>query len=94
VRSEFFELFSSLHGSNTGFSGERSVTLEQFNEYHHYVGASIDNDNYFKLFITGVWNLDIKDSSNEVSMAAGARGSVQGLNSKEQWKYDMHRSLF
>ena len=54
----------------------------------------MDNDNYFKLFITGVWDLDIKDSSQDVQMPAGGRGGVQAMNSKEQWKYDMHRSLF
>ncbi len=93
-RSEFFDMFNTLHNVSTGFREDRSVSLQQFMEYHHFVGAHMDNDNYFKLFITGVWDLDIKDQSQEVSRAAGSSNKVVGLNSREQWKYDMHRSLF
>jgi len=63
-------------------------------EYHHYVGALCENDNYFKLFMTGVWNLDLKDSSGDLQRPAGQTPQVYGKNSREQWKYDMHRSLF
>ena len=66
-RSEFFDMFNTLHNVSTGFREDRSVSLQQFMEYHHFVGAHMDNDNYFKLFITGVWDLDIKDQSQEVS---------------------------
>lgn len=45
--------------------------------------------------MTGVWNLDLVDvKGSAVSKPAGMVPSVYGKNSKEQWKYDMHRSLF
>lgn len=58
------------------------------------MSASFDNDNLFKIFITGVWNLDLVDTNNSVIKCAGITPAVYGKNSKEQWKYDMHRSLF
>jgi hypothetical protein len=44
--------------------------------------------------MTGVWNLDLVDTGNTVIKPAGIAPSVYGKTSKEQWKYDMHRSLF
>ena len=44
--------------------------------------------------MTGVWNLDLVDTSNTVIKPAGLAPSVYGKTAKEQWKYDMHRSLF
>lgn len=44
--------------------------------------------------MTGVWNLDLVDTNNGVIKPAGMTPNVYGKNSKEQWKYDMHRSLF
>jgi hypothetical protein len=58
------------------------------------VSASFENDNLFKIFITGVWNLDLVDVTNTIIKVAGIAPQVYGKNSKEQWKYDMHRSLF
>jgi hypothetical protein len=44
--------------------------------------------------MTGVWNLDLVDTNSGVIKTAGKTPAVYGKNSKEQWKYDMHRSLF
>jgi hypothetical protein len=44
--------------------------------------------------MTGVWNLDLVDTSSGLIKTAGVTPAVYGKNSKEQWKYDMHRSLF
>lgn len=44
--------------------------------------------------MTGVWNLDLVDTGAGVVKPAGVTPAVYGKNSKEQWKYDMHRSLF
>jgi hypothetical protein len=54
----------------------------------------MDNDNLFKIFMTGVWNLDLVDTGNTLIKPAGITPQVYGKNSREQWKYDMHRSLF
>jgi hypothetical protein len=34
ARFEFLNLFTSLHSTNKGFKNEKSVTLEDFYEYH------------------------------------------------------------
>ena len=44
--------------------------------------------------MTGVWNLDLVDVTSSVIKPAGKTPQTYGKNSKEQWKYDMHRSLF
>ncbi len=44
--------------------------------------------------MTGVWNLDLVETNNTLIKPAGVTPSVYGKTSKEQWKYDMHRSLF
>jgi hypothetical protein len=44
--------------------------------------------------MTGVWNLDLVDTDTGVIKTAGMAPAVYGKNSKEQWKYDMHRSIF
>ena len=45
--------------------------------------------------MTGVWNLDLVDvGAQGVTKPAGIAPSVYGKTAKEQWKYDMHRSIF
>ena len=44
--------------------------------------------------MTGVWNLDLVDTNATLIKVAGIAPQMYGKNSKEQWKYDMHRSLF
>jgi hypothetical protein len=93
-RYEFFDLFSTHHNVSQSFKPDKSVSLEEFLQYHQFVSSVIDNDNLFKIFMTGVWNLDLVDTSAGVIKTAGQVPPVYGKNSKEQWKYDMHRSLF
>ena len=58
------------------------------------MSATVENDGAFKMFMTGVWNMDLMDNSQSVVKCAGKTPDVYGKNAKEQWKYDMHRSLF
>ena len=44
--------------------------------------------------MTGVWNLDLVDPNTGVIKIAGTTPEVYGKTSKEQWKYNNHRSLF
>lgn len=64
VRSEFLDLFSSHHNVAQSFTPDKSVSLAEFIAYHQFVSAIIENDNIFKLFMTGVWNLDLVETSN------------------------------
>ena len=70
------------------------MSEEEFIEYHRFINAAFDNDNLFKIFMTGVWNLDLVDVASGQIKPAGLAPAVYGKNSKEQWKYDMHRSIF
>jgi hypothetical protein len=36
---------------------DRQITTDEFLEYYTNVSGSIDNDAYFELMITNVWNL-------------------------------------
>ena len=58
-RYEFFDLFSTHHNVAQGFKPDRSVPLKEFLEYHQFVSTSIIEDNLFKIFMTGVWNMDL-----------------------------------
>ena len=44
--------------------------------------------------MTVVWNLDLGETGNSVIKPARVTPPVYGKNCHEQWKYDMHRSLF
>ena len=93
-RAEFFDMFQTHHNVSQSFKPDKNVSIEEFLEYHQFVSSGIENDNLFKLFMTGVWNLDLVDTNSGLIKTAGVTPAVYGKNSKEQWKYDMHRSLF
>ena len=93
-RAEVFDMFQTHHNVSQSFKPDKNVSIEEFLEYHQFVSSGIENDNLFKLFMTGVWNLDLVDTNSGLIKTAGVTPAVYGKNSKEQWKYDMHRSLF
>lgn len=93
-RCEFLDMFQTHHNVAQGFKPDKSVSIQEFLEYHQFVSTSIENDNLFKIFMTGVWNLDLIDTHGSQIKPAGVTPQVYGKTSKEQWKYDMHRSLF
>ena len=48
------------------------------------MSAGIDNENLFKIFMTGVWNLDLVEvGADSVTKPAGITPQVYGKNSKE-----------
>jgi hypothetical protein len=47
------------------------------------VSSAFDNDKLFKIFMTGVWNLDLVDTGNGVIKPAGIAPAVYGKTSKE-----------
>lgn len=94
ARYEFYDLFQTHHSVEQGFSPDRSVPYSEFLGYHKFISSTIENENAFQIFMTGVWNLDLVETNGSPSRVAGSAPQVYGKNSKEQWKYDMHRSLF
>jgi hypothetical protein len=73
--------------------------LEEFLSYHHYMSAFVDTDKQFKTMMSGVWNIDLVETTTPAiggiqALPGGAYPVMYGKNSREQWKYDMHRSLF
>lgn len=94
-------MFSTHHSVTHSFNQaeQRGVSLEEFTSYHHFISSFIESDKMFKLFMTGVWNLDIVETGTPIIggspvRPAGVTPQIYGLNSREQWKYDMHRSFF
>ena len=85
-------MFTTFHNASTGFSGERSVTLPEFMEYHQYLNEQFERDIEFKNFLVGVWNMDIVPV--EQTDYCGKHSNVYGKNSREQWKYENHKVLF
>ena len=99
VRQEFLDMFTTHYNISSGFSEEQFVNLEQFIDYHRYVSAFIESDKQFKTYMSGVWNMDLVDTDLQVIggvqvTPGGIHPALYGKNSREQWKYDMHRSFF
>ena len=59
ARFEFFNLFTTLHSANNSFKNERSVSLQDFLEYHQFISTQFERDIEFRNFIVGVWNMDL-----------------------------------
>jgi hypothetical protein len=75
------------------------VSLEEFTSYHHYISAFVDTDKQFKTMMSGVWNMDLVETTTSIiggvqAPPGGVFPVMYGKNSREQWKYDMHRSLY
>lgn len=78
------------------FRPDKGVSLEEFMAYHQFISSLIADDNLFKIFIVGVWNMDLVevDKQNSPVKIAGQHPEVYGKNARENWKMDMHKSLF
>ena len=90
ARFGFFEMFGSFHNAEKRFTGDKSVSPQEFMEYHHYLNEGYERDNDFQNFVVGVWNLD----RQEVGHVAGKHPDQWGKNSREQWKYENHKILY
>lgn len=99
-RAEFIDMFSTHHALENDFNqAVRDVSREEFLQYHRYVSAFVEADRMFKVFMSGVWNMDLVETTAPIIggapvRPAGVTPSIYGMNSREQWKYDMHRSFF
>jgi Ca2+-binding EF-hand superfamily protein len=93
ARFSFFDMFTTFHNASTGFSGDNSITFEEFLEYHTYLNESFERDAEFRNFIIGVWNMDIKEVPRD-SFGRSKNNDVMGKNSREQWKMENHPSLY
>lgn len=93
ARFSFFDMFTTFHNASTGFSGDNSISLEEFLEYHLYLNESFETDAEFRNFIIGVWNMDIKAIPKDM---AGRPKTAEKMakNSREHWKMENHKSLF
>ena len=90
-------MFTTNHTVSNNFMPVKEVSLEEFVEYHHFISSFIESDRMFKLFMSGVWNMDIIETTDMgvgPSKPAGIAPPIYGKNSREQWKYDMHRTFF
>ena len=59
ILGEFLDTFEyHFNLLNDNKSKDRSITLEEFNEYYNNISMSVDNDDYFDLILNNAWNLD------------------------------------
>lgn len=98
-RYEFLDMFSTHHNVSNNFQQERSVSLQEFIEYHHYISSFIESDKMFKTFMSGVWNMDLVETTTakiggQAVRPGGVAPQMYASNSREQWKYDFHRTFF
>lgn len=91
ARFSFFDMFTTFHNASTGFSGESSITFEEFLEYHMYLNDQFDKEAEFRNFLIGVWNMDIKEVDKSI---CGKKPEIYGKNSREQWKRENHQVLY
>jgi hypothetical protein len=70
-RYEFFDMFQTHHNVEQSFKPDKSVSMQEFLAYHQFVSAGCENDNLFKIFMTGVWNLDLVDTNAGLIKTAG-----------------------
>ena len=98
-RFEFLDMLTTHHNVQHGFVPDKTVSMEEFVSYHHYMSAFIDTDKQFKTMMSGVWNMDLVETTTSniggvQALPGGVFPVMYGKNSREQWKYDMHRSMF
>jgi calcyphosin len=91
ARFSFFEMFTTFHNATTGFSGQTTISFEEFLEYHLYLNEQFDRDTEFRNFLVGVWNMDVQQVDRAI---AGVKPEVYGKNSREHWKMVNHNVLF
>ena len=60
VLTEFLDTFELHYSMTKPEAKDSKVTLDEFMEYYNNVSASIDDDKYFELMMTNVWNMSNK----------------------------------
>ena len=70
ILGQFLETFESHHNLRGG-RNDRSITLEEFEEYYNNISASIDDDKYFELMITNAWKLGDQPAARPAWSSAG-----------------------
>ena len=56
-------MFTMHHTVVHNFQVAQSVTIQEFTEYHHFISAFIETDKMFKMFMSGVWNMDLVETT-------------------------------
>ena len=87
-RFEFLDMFTTHHNVQHGFAPDKSVTLDEFMSYHHYLSSFIDTDKQFKTMMSGVWNMDLVETTASViggvqATPGGIFPQMYGKNSRE-----------
>ena len=85
-------MFGTFHASSTNFDSSVPISRELFCHYFHMISPQFDKEYEFRNFVIGVWNMDLNPVAP--SQYAGKHPSVYGKNSREQWKYANHKSIF
>jgi hypothetical protein len=70
--TEWLETFENHYSTVTGGANDGIITPEEFIEYYTHVSANIDNDAYFELMMSNVWNLNSKNNSAAMPYAGSS----------------------
>lgn len=93
VLTEWLSTFENHYNMITGGQNDGKISPEEFLEYYTQVSANIDNDAYFELMMSNVWNLENKNNPNSMPFA-GSSKKIATVNSREAYLRDHHRNLF
>lgn len=72
VLTEFLETFENHYSTITGAVNDGVITPQEFIEYYTHISANIDNDAYFELMMSNVWNLNSKNNSAAMPYAGSS----------------------
>lgn len=81
VRDAFFDMFDKHHEAETRFSGDSSVSREEFILFFRYMSPQFQKDQEFHNFLVGVFNMDIVPVAGKEY--PGKHTNVYGKNSRE-----------
>lgn len=90
VLTEWLTTFEDHYNMVTGGANDGKITPEEFVEYYTHVSANIDNDAYFEVMMSNVWNTN----NAQDQPFAGSSAKVTYVNSRDAYLRDHHRNLF
>eukprot|EP00831_Metopus_contortus_P031546 TRINITY_DN2570_c0_g1_i1.p1 TRINITY_DN2570_c0_g1~~TRINITY_DN2570_c0_g1_i1.p1 ORF type:complete len:393 (+),score=80.92 TRINITY_DN2570_c0_g1_i1:77-1255(+) len=93
VVSEFLSSFEMHHRLCSPDSEDTRISRDEFFQYYNKISATIERDTYFDQLLSNSWKLGIKANA-EKQPYAGVSSKIFQVNSKSQWNYDHHRTMF
>ena len=95
VTREFTETFGAHHAIYNSYTEGTPVSKPEFFNYFRIFSATVPIDGAFNQYMTGVWNVDVRELVQGANSVAGKpKHDHEFSNHRGAWKYDFHRSLY